>query len=313
MAGRQFLMNQAVLASSTPSYRAGHAGGGTAGRQGPSQDGPMTFAGFGTAGQAIPVPAPQLPGADGGRLAMNSKDLAHQASGGAQGPDYAQRPGELPDSISGMEHSQEADALSPPATDAAELADPIKALKDIFKPKPKKKRAPLALNPVMNKYRQMSFRNARGAATKTYKEDYILLSSNDQLSLGGEPAGEALSRTLLQGAQGHKASWQQSDNIFVEQDLDGQRVKPVSESGRVDRPELLLSGEHAFQAPHAPSTTKNLNVRERLEHLRKLFAEEDMQDAVKEIQQDWQLEDQKYAAERQRLISSAHLSTQAYS
>ena len=59
-----------------------------------------------------------------------------------------------------------------------------------------------------------------------------------------------------------------------------------------------MSGEQAFQAPHGPNTTKHMDVRERLENLRKLFAEEDMQDAVKEMQQDWQLEDQQYAAER---------------
>ena len=38
-----------------------------------------------------------------------------------------------------------------------------------------------------------------------------------------------------------------------------------------------------------------------------------MQDAVKDIQEEWQFEDQKVAVERQRLVSSAHLSTQAYS
>jgi len=95
--------------------------------------------------------------------------------------------------------------------------------------------------------------------------------------------------------------------------MDMQRDKPASEAGNLDRHELLLPHEQAPQGPPAPSTTKNLNVKERLENLRKLFAEEDMQEAVREIQHDWELEDQKIAAEQQRLMSSEHHSTQAYS
>lgn len=68
----------------------------------------------------------------------------------------------------------------------------------------------------MNKYRQMSLRNARGAATKTYKEDYMPTNPNGLSNYGGELGGHGLSRTLLQGAQEQKASWQQSDNIFVQ-------------------------------------------------------------------------------------------------
>jgi hypothetical protein len=40
-------------------------------------------------------------------------------------------------------------------------------------------------------------------------------------------------------------------------------------------------------------TTKNLNVKERLEDLRKLFAEEDMQEAVRDIQHEWIHEENK--------------------
>ena len=66
--------------------------------------------------------------------------------------------------------------------------------------------------------------------------------------------------------------------------MDMQPGKPASESGYAERQDLLISGDQALKAPHAPRTTKNLNVRERLENLRKLFAEEDMQEAVKDIQ-----------------------------
>ena len=50
-------------------------------------------------------------------------------------------------------------------------------------------------------------------------------------------------------------------------------------------------GEHSLPIVPQPSSAKNLNVRERLENLRKLFAEEDMQDAVKDIQHDWMHEE----------------------
>lgn len=165
----------------------------------------------------------------------------------------------------------------------------------------------------MNKYRQMSLRNARGAATKTYKEDYMAVAGADPSHLSGEHSLHGQSRTLLQGAQGQKGAWQQSDNILVQHEMEMSRGKPASEAGYAERQDLLMSGEQAYAVQNAPRTTKNLNVRERLENLRKLFAEEDMQDAVKDIQQEWQFEDQKAAVERQRLVSSAHLSTQAYS
>jgi hypothetical protein len=53
---------------------------------------------------------------------------------------------------------------------------------------------------------------------------------------------------------------------------------------------------HQFSTSRAvEDNTFHLNVKEKLENLRKLFAEEDVNDAVKEIQHDWELEDQKIA------------------
>ena len=51
------------------------------------------------------------------------------------------------DSIHGAEVSQDAELKSQAEVDAKELADPIKALKSIFKQKPRKRRAPLGLGP----------------------------------------------------------------------------------------------------------------------------------------------------------------------
>ena len=42
------------------------------------------------------------------------------------------------------------------------------------------------------------------------------------------------------------------------------------------------------------------SIKERLEDLRKLFAEEDINETVKGIQHDWELEDQKISAQKGR-------------
>jgi hypothetical protein len=41
-----------------------------------------------------------------------------------------------------------------------------------------------------------------------------------------------------------------------------------------------------------PITTKSIDVKAKLENLRKLFAEEDMNDALKDIQGDWSQREQ---------------------
>lgn len=71
-------------------------------------------------------------------------------------------------------------------------------------------------------------------------------------------------------------------------------------------------GEHSLPIVHQPASTKNLNVKERLENLRKLFAEEDMQEAVKDIQHEWMHEEHKNN-EFKKLGSSMQMSTQAQS
>ena len=149
---------------------------------------------------------------------------------------------QLADSVTGADESQEPDQVGLTAEDAKELADPIKALMSIFKQKPKKKRAPLELNHVMNKYRQLSLRNGKGMSSKVFKEDYIASSQ-----LSGEHEVGHESRTLLQGAQGQKSSWQQRDNIIIHQDgLDTSYGKAMQTASQGERQPYHALGEHGF-------------------------------------------------------------------
>ena len=53
-------------------------------------------------------------------------------------------------------------------------------------------------------------------------------------------------------------------------------------------------------------------MKEKLENLRKLFAEEDINETVKGIQHDWELEDQKIADNKPSLFKQNFNSTQTY-
>ena len=50
-----------------------------------------------------------------------------------------------------------------------------------------------------------------------------------------------------------------------------------------------LQGNQEFQAEsaHPPRSQNNRRIKEKLENLRKMFAEEDMNDQVRNIQNDW--------------------------
>lgn len=74
MAGRQFLMNQAVLASSTPSYRLSHPGGSVADRQGPNSDGSRSLGAFRGAAAGLAASGAFQQGVGGPPFAKRSQD-----------------------------------------------------------------------------------------------------------------------------------------------------------------------------------------------------------------------------------------------
>jgi len=198
MAGRQFLLNQAVLASSTPSYRVPHPVSGAAGRRGTAPIEGSAPVGGSRAGLHQLQASAAFP-AGLSHSAFQRQNQEQEQPGSANYD--ASMPG---DSIHGGEGSQDADLRSQAEADAKELADPIKALKSIFKQKPRKRRAPLELNPVMNKYRQKTYRNKGVVAGKVYKEDFSAMTALEQSNLSAEHSMSGPSRTLLLGAQGYK-------------------------------------------------------------------------------------------------------------
>ena len=75
---------------------------------------------------------------------------------------------------------------------------------------------------------------------------------------------------------------------------------------------LRSSHQMGLQAIPQLGGTREQEVKEKLENLRKLFAEEDINETVKGIQHDWELEDQKIADKKPGLFQSKFNSTQPY-
>lgn len=132
--------------------------------------------------------------------------------------------------------------------------DPIGTLKDIFKPdQVRKKRIPLDLNPISSKYRMQAREQAR--AMRTQREAAMVESLNELSN----------SQTKLPG--GAKVF---KEDLYLRTNQEGlQKVATP-----IDSDAGLLNH------PIPPSSMKNIDVRGRLENLRKLFAEEDMNEAV---------------------------------
>lgn len=345
MADRSFLINQAILGSSTPSQRL-NLGGGRAGRGASSwtTEGTMaTGLGFrGPAGGSAMFSSGASTTTHQQQVAGGTRQPVSQ--GDAPPPDLnAQRLGSdlAQDSMNAGEsfHNPEVLSQALPTDNIDAKEDPISALKSIFKPPRKRRRGPLEINPVMNKYRNKAgygstqgIRHARSGASgsgdfgqglhplqhyaggKLFKEDMhqVIGIEQSNLDLSGEH-GLVQQRRSQGGTHGEA----QLESTFIRQSAEGApRTESSARELLPESRELGSQGQEPMpfgDARRLPRSTRNLNVRERLENLRKLFAEEDMQDAVKDIQHDWELEDQKIMAEKQRFVASEANSTQAYS
>lgn len=195
--------------------------------------------------------------------------------------------------------SQEDELLGEPSVDAA--VDPIKALKKIFKPKDKMKRAPVDVHPVMNKYKQRNFtasENLRSLRTRTHRTDQRAFYDTNPI------------KYLNQNKQFKEDSSVYDPNIqqLTQHDQTSERLSQMEHISRLttgNRDQAALDGDGIaagqFQVDgglkpllQSQNTRRDTGIKEKLESLRKLFAEEDMNEQVKNIQKQWKQQDEEY-------------------
>lgn len=126
-------MNQAVLASSAPSYRMRQPPGAVSDGHVLNTEESRSAGAFGAVGNSLR--GSEAFSQDHGKALLGSRvhDLASPYSANLPPRNAYAGAEQLVDPVTGADFSQEPDQVGLTAEDAKELADPIKALKSIFK------------------------------------------------------------------------------------------------------------------------------------------------------------------------------------
>lgn len=136
---------------------------------------------------------------------------------------------------------------------------------------------------------------------------YVKKEYQEEMDMMQDQATEAASRQMASGPLGTE---NRTDPGALSSQQQAYKMQNDGVMPGSVRSSYAMDGMNSQPAPMAQADQRHMGVRERLESLRKLFAEEDMNDTVKNIQQDWELEDQKMSTLASRNVRAGFHSTQ---
>ena len=168
-----------------------------------------------------------------------------------------------------------AEPLEDEPADAA--VDPISALKKIFKQKGKVKRAPIDANPVMNKYKQRTFTasenlrslKAQSRTTRNQPDKKAFYDTNPIKYLNGQ-------KRFKEDASHYDPNIQQ---LTHHEPLSDGQYSQFHEASRLTTANQQLSALDGNKPLlYSQNTQRDTGIKDKLESLRKLFADEEMND-----------------------------------